>query len=126
MTIMKSLDPRSIYVWGYGPATYQKNFLENRIQSSRTLVIEAMIIPHVNIKILWKSRSDNLRAEKDMKSHSFIWKVMKIRTYSNDWSRFITVKTQTPQICLLLENLFHKHFQGKKLSFAKVQLPPGN
>ena len=29
------------------------------------LVIEVVMVPHVNIKNLWKSRSDNLRTEKD-------------------------------------------------------------
>ena len=42
-------------------------FLANQVNPSRALVTEVMMIPYVNIKKLWKSRSDNSRTEKDMK-----------------------------------------------------------
>ena len=33
------------------------------------LAIEVVMVPHVNIKNLWKSSTDNSRTEKDMESH---------------------------------------------------------
>ena len=47
-------------------------FLANEAKPSRTFVTEVMIIPHINVKKLWKSRSDNSRTEKGMKKHFLV------------------------------------------------------
>ena len=45
-------------------------FLANHARLLRMLLaIEVVMVPHVNIKNLWKSSTDNSRTEKDMESH---------------------------------------------------------
>ena len=93
-------------------------FSENQAKPSRTLVIEIMMILHVNIKDLGKSRSDNFRTEKYMKI--FFSDLLRVTGIL-----FSTLENQAPQIYLQLQCLFRKNFQRKKiLSFVKAQLSP--
>lgn len=68
-TSVKFLHPSSIYIWNYCPVTYL--FFFKPSQAIEALVIEVIMISHVNVKNLIRPRSDTLGIEKDMKSDFF-------------------------------------------------------
>ena len=64
----------------------------SQAKPSRVLAIEVKMIPHVYIKNLWKSGSDNSRREKYMKSH--LWKVSE----SSPFRSLVTTKNPAKNI----------------------------
>lgn len=68
-TSVKFFHPSSIYIWNYCPVTYL--FFLKPGQAIEVLVIEVIMVSHVNIKNLIRSRSDTWGIEKDMKSDFF-------------------------------------------------------
>lgn len=66
---MKFLHPSIIYVWSYGLWSNNIFFRKNQINVSILLVIDEMMIPHINIKNPLKSKSDYSGTKKPMKCH---------------------------------------------------------